>query len=605
LASTDELKRKLLSQLSIYEIIGETLELKERSGLRVGLCPFHDESSPSFTVYSDHFFCFGCRESGDAITFVRKIQGLGFIDALKFLAPKAGIDPAAFDGNRQSAQKKAEESRLYQIMIIAQEIFKNNLTSDLGRSTVTYLNNRGFNIESIKEFGFGYSLNEPTGLITELTKRNISLKEIEACSLGATSAKNGKLYDFYRNRLMIPIRDIYGRLIAFGGRALDDYPPKYKNSRDSILFDKSATLFGFDTAKDFVRKGSQAIVVEGYMDVLQLWQHGFKGSMACMGTALKTQHLKHISNITSHLTLLFDGDTAGQKASLSTVSAALQVPNLEIKVARLPDGEDPDSFVSRHGADELVKLVASAVPLLDFAITQKVQATSTMGIPRLLKAEIIPWLNQVQDKLILAMLINRISALTGIAKDLIEQEIRFSQRPQNPNETPHHPSTSASSENPAPPKSEEIKPLSRIELELIGHLYFCDPGMIDHDMVLDLFKNDLDLDAIWQNLALEFLETLALSGSPRNEEKAKFTSSTEPRVLKLFDYLERNIDAFTVPDRGTRIAKLISEISLKKQRDTISQLKKQLTGATIEDTTNILNAIKNINTSIIDIEKTL
>ena len=605
MASTDELKRKLLSHLSIYEIIGEVVELKERSGLRVGLCPFHEESSPSFTVYSDHFFCFGCRESGDAITFIRKTQGIGFIEALKYLAPKAGIDPAAFDGNRQSAQKKAEESRLYQIMVTAQEIFVKNLMSEAGRSTIEYLNKRGFSNESIKEFGFGYSLNEPTGLINELTKRNISLKEIEACSLGATSAKNGKLYDFYRNRLTIPIRDIYGRLIAFGGRALDDYPPKYKNSRDSVLFDKSSTLFGFDTAKEFIRKSSPAIVVEGYMDVLQLWQYGFKGSMACMGTALKTQHLKHISNISSKLILLFDGDTAGQKASLSTVSASLQVPNLEIKVAQLPDGEDPDSFVSKHGADELKSLIESAVPLLDFAITRKLQETSDVGVPQLLKTEIIPWLNKVPDRLSLAMLVNRISKLTGIGRELIEQEIRFSQSQQNSSEIPNIDVEPKRAPPPPPPQRPAVKPLSRIELELMGHLYFCEPGMVDHDKLLELFNNELDLDPVWQNLAAELLEMLSLDQSPFKQDKSRLISSVEPRALKLFDYLEQNVDAFAVTDRSLRINKLISEISLKKQRDTISKLKKQLAGASHEDTTNILNAIKNINTLIIGIEKTL
>lgn len=332
--SLDHIKNRILERLNLVSLIGKTVALKTRSGHWVGLCPFHEERSPSFTVYPDHYFCYGCQQNGDAITFVRKTSGLSFIEALKLLGQEASRHPE-IDQAQSFKKNRQDDASLYKILLAAQDLLAQNLHSTRGQTFVAYLEKRGFQPDNIKKFGFGMAFDEPTGLLDSLVRQRFSPRDIEACSLATPSAKNGKLYDFFRNRLTVPIHDSSGRIIAFGGRAMDDYPPKYKNSRETRLFDKSNTLFGLHHAKTQLRRGQPAIVVEGYMDTLQMWQHGFENTVACMGTALKKSHLQMLSQLTGKVILLFDGDTAGQKASLSTVNVGLEVPNLKIEVVVL------------------------------------------------------------------------------------------------------------------------------------------------------------------------------------------------------------------------------------------------------------------------------
>lgn len=594
--SIDQLKNAILNKLSIYDIIGETISLKDRSGLKVGLCPFHEENSPSFTVYPDHFFCFGCRERGDIINFVRKMQGLSFPDSLRLLAGKAGLDAAVLDRRDHSKKDRQSEAQLYKAMLAAHDIFKQNLHGPGGRKTMEYIKQRGFSEENIAKFGFGLAADSSTDLLERLKRLGFHARDIEACSLASTSAKNGKLYDFFRNRLMVPIHDQFGRLIAFGGRALDDYPPKYKNSRETRLFDKSQTLYGLDKAKEPIRKGKDAIVVEGYMDVLQLWQNEFTGAVACMGVALKLQHLKNLSHTCTKLYLLFDGDVAGQKANLGVVTAALEVPKLDIWVAKLPPGEDPDSYVLAHGPDAINDLLSQAVPLLDFAIQSKMANVPATGTPEMLKKELIPWVAKTKDNLKRSLLVNRLASLSGISRRDIEDELRHQMNIGYADNTPPIEQTE-------PP--EQLKALTPLEYELLGHLFYSKPDEFTWDNILAFTYEHLDWDPTWNDMAEELIKSLKNDLPPEEANLSSFTFATDERSLRLTNNIKAKAAAFETDDRKSKIDRIVKEISLQKYILTRTSLKNEISNSGGEQIMSILTAIKDINSAIAKIEESL
>ena len=289
--SVEIAKKRILDKVPLGSLIGEQIQLSMRSGRQVGLCPFHQEKSPSFTIFDDHYFCFGCRARGDAIEYVRHVQGLNFIEALKYLAEKYSVDAPELEDSRKAQESREESSKLYRILQTAQEYFLTNLERN-GRHVKEYLINRGFKEDVIKEYGFGFAPDHSMGLVSHLLKLGFSLQDATTASVATQSQRDHKTYDFFRNRLMIPIKDHHGRLIAYGGRTMGDDPAKYKNSRETPLFDKSHTLYGLDRAKEHIRRKRRAIVVEGYMDALQLWNHGFGETVACLGTALTPQQMQ-------------------------------------------------------------------------------------------------------------------------------------------------------------------------------------------------------------------------------------------------------------------------------------------------------------------------
>jgi DNA primase len=281
-SSLQNLKREILSRTDLSQLIGERVKLQRRSGVQVGLCPFHQESGPSFTVYPDHYFCFGCKESGDAIRFVQKSHGLGFWEALRHLAQRAGladqlsrISGSASKGFDED-QKKRELS--YRALQAAQEFFVDCFRSEDGSAARQYLEGRQLSDSMIVECGFGWAPADGQKLVRHLRQRGFADALLSSISLASTSSfSGGGIYSFFRSRLMIPIHDTMGRVIAFGGRILESNSDqaKYKNSREHPLFQKSQVLFGMHRAKDAIRLNKRVLIVEGYMDVFRLWQQGF------------------------------------------------------------------------------------------------------------------------------------------------------------------------------------------------------------------------------------------------------------------------------------------------------------------------------------------
>ncbi len=349
-------KTDILQKTDIVQLIGESIRLYRRGANYIGLCPFHDEKTPSFTVSPDKQFykCFGCGKSGNAITFVMEHNGLSFMEAMKLLAGKAGI-PLEFE--KQDENQVTKQSELLAAMEAATSFFSVQLNTKEGERCRDYFNNRGFDDKIIKNFKLGYSPDSFDKLIKYIKKNGISEEIALECGL-LVKNENGKVFDRFRNRAMFPIQDIFGRTIAFGARLLDDdkNQAKYINSPQTTLYDKSRVLYGLYQAKNAIMQQDRTIITEGYADVITMHTFGFKNTVSSSGTALTDLQLSKLAHYSKRLLLLFDGDDAGIKAAERALALALQ-NNFEVDILVLPDGNDPDSFLRKFGHLELIKLI--------------------------------------------------------------------------------------------------------------------------------------------------------------------------------------------------------------------------------------------------------
>lgn len=352
----DDKKNEILQKTDIVQLIGESIRLFRRGSNYIGLCPFHDEKTPSFTVSMEKQFykCFGCGKSGNAITFVMEHNGLTFIEALKFLAGKAGIP---FEFEQQNERNENKQSELLTAMEVATDFFIDNLKTREGESCLQYFNSRGFDENVRNTFKLGYSPDSFDKLTKYLNKKGIPNAIALECGLLAKN-ENSKIFDRFRNRAMFPIQDIFGRTIAFGARLLidDKNQAKYINSPQTPLYDKSKVLYGLFQAKNSIMQQDKAIITEGYADVITMHTFGFKNTISSSGTALTDLQLMLLARYTKKLLLLFDGDDAGIKAAERALILALK-NNFEVEILVLPDGNDPDSFLRKFGKVELLKLI--------------------------------------------------------------------------------------------------------------------------------------------------------------------------------------------------------------------------------------------------------
>lgn len=351
-----DIKSEILFKTDIVQLIGESIRLLRRGSNFVGLCPFHEEKTPSFTVSPDKQFfkCFGCGKSGNAITFVMEHNGFSYMESLKFLAGRSGIP---FEFERQEESQLNKQAELLNAMEIATDFYIENLFSKEGRITLDMFKSRGFDENLIKSFKLGYSPDSFNKLQNHLRKKGIAEEfSLEAGLL--VQNENGKVFDRFRNRAMFPIQDIFGRTIAFGARLLEDdkNQAKYINSPQTPLYDKSRVLYGLYQAKNAIMQQDKVIITEGYADVISMHNFGFKNTISTSGTALTEQQLQLIKRYTNRLLMLFDGDEAGINASLRALSLALE-NNFEVEVLVLPDNNDPDSFLRKFGKIELLKLI--------------------------------------------------------------------------------------------------------------------------------------------------------------------------------------------------------------------------------------------------------
>ncbi|ATW04946.1 DNA primase [Sphingorhabdus sp. YGSMI21] len=354
---TPQWLEELRSRVTLSTLIGRTVKIQKAGREYKACCPFHNEKSPSFTINDEKGFyhCFGCGAHGDAISWMTEQRGLGFMDAVKDLAAEAQMEVPAPDP--RAAQRQEVRATLHDVMAAAQDWFVERFNSTEGAAARDYLKNRGISESTIREFGFGFAPNSRGRLKDALSKHGVD-RLVEAGLLIKVDDKDP--YDRFRGRLMIPIRDPRGRVIAFGGRILGDGEPKYLNSPDTPLFDKGRTLYNLDKASPASRQTGRILVVEGYMDAIALAQAGFKDVVAPLGTALTEHQIERIWKMVEAPILCFDGDNAGQKAAMRAAVRALPIlrPSHSLNFISLPAGQDPDDLIRAEGAHAFAAVIA-------------------------------------------------------------------------------------------------------------------------------------------------------------------------------------------------------------------------------------------------------
>lgn len=361
----------LRQRLSLSSVVGRKVRLTRRGREHTGLCPFHHEKTPSFTVNDDKGFyhCFGCGAHGDVIRFVMEQDNLPFRDAVERLAQEAGMPPPQRDPEGEARERA--RLGLIEAQEAASQWFESQLWSLAGRAALEYLRGRGLTDETIRAFHLGYAPDSRTGLRDALAARGFAPDVVAASGLLVTPEDGGPPFDRFRNRVMFPIADGRGRTIAFGGRALDDAPAKYLNSPETELFHKGRSLYNLDRARAAARDHDGILVVEGYMDVISLSQAGFSEAVAPLGTALTEEQLVLLWRVTPEPTLCFDGDNAGRRAAARAMDRALPLlkPGHSLRFLLLPEGQDPDSLVQSAGAAAFNQVRAGARPLSDMLWT--------------------------------------------------------------------------------------------------------------------------------------------------------------------------------------------------------------------------------------------
>ncbi len=343
---------ELAARNPIEDVVGQYVSLSRKGGNLFGLCPFHSEKTGSFSVAPEKgiYYCFGCHKGGGVVNFVMEIENLDYPEAVRFLAKRAGMEVPE-DETYRAAYRRTE--RLLALSKEAARFFREQLLSPAGEQARTYIAGRGLTAQSVTRFGLGFAPNEWSSLLDAMQKKGYKKEELLDAGL-AVKGKKGGIYDRFRNRLMFPIIDVRGNVIGFGGRVMDNSEPKYLNSPETAIFNKRKNLF----ALNFARKSKldRIILVEGYMDVISLHQHGFDCAVASLGTALTEEHANILAKYTKQVVLTYDGDEAGQNATRRAIPM-LEKAGLMVKVLRMQGAKDPDEFVKKYGADRFSLLL--------------------------------------------------------------------------------------------------------------------------------------------------------------------------------------------------------------------------------------------------------
>ncbi|MEI4829313.1 DNA primase [Bacillus sp. FJAT-53711] len=367
----EEVVEQIRTSSDIVEVIGEYVQLKKQGRNYFGLCPFHGENSPSFSVSSDKqiFHCFGCGEGGNVFSFLMKIDGLSFVESVQKLGERNGIPVANFTSELEQKQNISDDST---IMLQAHELLKKYyhhllVNTEDGKQALSYLLERGITKEMIAKFEIGYATPAWDAAAKILQKRGFSTAVMEQAGLLVRSEKDGSYHDRFRGRVMFPIHTLQGKVAAFSGRALGDDTPKYLNSPETPIFHKSKLLYNFHQARPFIRKRGQVLLFEGYADVLAAVKSGIEESVATMGTALTEEQAKLLRRNVETVVLCYDGDKAGQEATMKAGQLLLQT-GCEVKVVSMPDKLDPDEYVQRYGTTPFQKLVHASISFVGFKI---------------------------------------------------------------------------------------------------------------------------------------------------------------------------------------------------------------------------------------------
>ena len=458
----EDILQRIRDATDIVDLVSEHVQLVKKGRNYSGLCPFHDEKTPSFSVDPDRQFyhCFGCGVGGNVFKFIQEIDRVTFVEAVKFLADRAGVALPERSGPSREEVEAADE--LYRANDLARKYFHHLLLNDdVGASARTYLQTRGLTGETIEHFGLGYAPPEWDALLKVAGRRGLSPQTLERAGLALPRSTGRGHYDRFRDRVAFPIANLSDRTIAFGARALQpDQEPKYLNSPETPIYHKGRVLYGLADTRDAIRRQDAALVVEGYMDLISLAQAGIQHVVATSGTALTEDHGRLLARFARQVVLLFDGDAAGSTAAMRACEALLGT-SLDARVVSLPSEHDPDTFVQENGPDTLLKRAENAQSVLDFYLEQLAQQYDLSGVEGKARAveRLKPLLAKPRDAVRRDLLLREVAERLSVDEQSLRHDLQASlRRPQRPHTASDEPSPTAA---PDPP---------RHELEFIGLL---------------------------------------------------------------------------------------------------------------------------------------
>ena len=418
----------LLLRTDIVSTIGERFRLRKTGKNYVGLCPFHQEKTPSFNVNQDKQFyhCFGCGKSGNVIGFLIDYDKLTFVEAVTTLAASLGMSLPKEVAHQQQARGKQQDKvePLYRLLTDAAAFYQKQLQTHPKATVVRdYLKNRGISEQVITHFQLGYAPPGWDNLLKEATRLGYSTVELNEAGL-IVERDGGKRYDRFRDRVLFPIRDHLGRVVGFGGRVLDESLPKYLNSPETPVFHKSAQLYGLFEAHRAYRDLHSVVLVEGYMDVIGLFEHDLRCAVATLGTSVSTSHFQRVFRYTDRVVCCFDGDNAGRQAAWRALESSLPCLNEKNSICflLLPEGDDPDSLIAKEGKAAFVARLQEAMPLSDFLLSHvsgQHQLSSLDGRARFIQA-LAPILAKLRDDILHGMLVERVAKLCHTSEEKIQ-----------------------------------------------------------------------------------------------------------------------------------------------------------------------------------------
>jgi DNA primase len=583
----EDLIAEIRVRTDIVALIGDYVSLKQRGASFVGLCPFHNEKTPSFHVRRDRqfFHCFGCQESGDALAFLMRLDGLTFPQAARTLAERAGVDLPESDDRDDFEMRRERErhQRLCALMEVATAFYEAQLTEHRESAAArAELEARGVLPATRAKFRLGYAPLAWDALANFLEAKGHSVKDAEELGLLARRREGRGYYDRFRHRLMFPVADVQGRIVAFSGRILpepaprpgmpaassDQPAPKYVNSPESPIYKKGELLFGLHAARVEVRRNGWAIVCEGNFDLIALHQAGFENSVAPLGTAFTAPQARLIRRFAQRVTLMFDGDNAGMKA-VHAAYPLLRAAELTGRVARLPPGEDPDTYLRKHGVPGLTRLVEDSIGIVEYVIDGSAAAAGPEAESRAAAIQSLgPLLmtagNPVEIELYIQRIARRFSLTDlGVVKEQLRRGVRGARatRPSNPG-AERSASGNRAAETKVASRQERVKlPELALQRDLLGAL-LDKPELFRSDYsqrLRDLLTVE-DLQAIFSAAAAQIEEFGAIDAS-------RLVTQLQGQVIEAAAWLLEQLSVETYPDQARAEEVLRSGIPLLQKRN--------------------------------------
>ena len=580
-----EIIEEVRAAANIVDVVGSYISLRKRGKNYLGLCPFHGEKEPSFTVNDEKqiFHCFGCGASGSVFDFLMRSRNLSFAEAVKELAKRFSIPLPQRQETGQAKRMRELAERLRHVNELAAGYFNQVLLDEgTGKMALAYLQSRGMGPEVIQDFQLGYAPQSWDGLKRFLLSRKVDLKiAVQAGLLVKKSERD--CYDRFRHRLMFPIKDMGGRTVAFGGRALDEEnPPKYLNSPETPIFHKGRTLYGLATAREACRRHKEALVVEGYFDLLALYNQGIQQVVAPLGTALTLHHVRLLSRLAPQAVLVFDGDQSGMRAAMRSLEFFLR-EKLPARLLALPEGMDPDDFLAKEGREPFALLLEEARPLMEIFLEQSIAEYDGSVEGRLkVVRQVTPMLKLLDSRVTQEGYLRMLDQRLGVSEEVLWAELGLDRT-----------SRMGTARGPKPDRATRIPAWEEEIVRILVHYPNWIP-LLEKSSALDNFQvnpwaevagllnkhyqegGNLALSGLLMDLQDDDLKNVisgwSLESSPWREEEAharlrEYLEGIGSRRRQLQDELKRLREEIRAAERSqdqTRIAELLAELQAKK-----------------------------------------